>query len=45
MAATPVGGLPGCDVAPFHGDAQASVVIVLTLLAFALVCRRPRSAS
>jgi hypothetical protein len=44
MAATPIGALPGCDLAPSHGGAGASVTVVLTLLALA-VMRRRRSAS
>jgi hypothetical protein len=43
MATASIGGLPGCEMAPFHGGAGAGTV-VLTLLAFALV-RRRRSAS
>ena len=40
MAETPIGGLPGCDLAPSHGGAGASVTLVLTLLGLALVRRR-----
>jgi MYXO-CTERM domain-containing protein len=44
MAATPIGGLPGCSMTPSHGGAGASAMVALMLLAFALL-RRRRSAS
>jgi MYXO-CTERM domain-containing protein len=44
MAATPIGGLPGCSMTPSHGGAGASAMLALMLLAFALV-RRRRSVS
>jgi hypothetical protein len=40
MAATPIGGLPGCEMAPSHYEARSAIGLALAMLAMALLRRR-----